>query len=148
MGAQFRPFHRRQAFGHTLVDSVNRLLALTGISAERRGTEVGSLSGGNQQKVLIARGIEQESSRMLLFDEPARGVDVGGRANIHELIRGAAAQGNAVLFSSTELDEILDLADIIVTMFAGRIVSIRSRAEATAASILTDMTHGSEVMSA
>ena len=128
--------------------NVNRLLALTGISAERRGTEVGSLSGGNQQKVLIARGIEQESSRMLLFDEPARGVDVGGRADIHELIRGAAAQGNAVLFSSTELDEILDLADIIVTMFAGRIVSIRSRAEATAASILTDMTHGSEVMSA
>lgn len=130
------------------VGAVSRLLALIGITPERKDGEVAALSGGNQQKVLIARGIGQEGSKLLLFDEPARGVDVGGRADIHELIRGAAALGNAVIFSSTELDEILDLADVIVTMFAGSIVSVRPRSEATATAILTDMTHGSEVMTA
>ena len=129
-------------------DTVSRLLALTGISPDRQGLEVGALSGGNQQKVMIARDIHQQGSKILLFDEPARGVDVGGRADIHNLIRGAAAEGNAVIFSSTELDEVLDLADVIVTMFAGRIVSVRKRSEVTAASVLTDMTHGSELTSA
>ena len=114
---------------------MSRLLALIGITPERKDGEVAALSGGNQQKVLIARGIGQEGSKLLLFDEPARGVDVGGRADIHELIRGAAALGNAVIFSSTELDEILDLADVIVTMFAGSIVSVRPRSEARSSPI-------------
>jgi ABC-type sugar transport system ATPase subunit len=110
--------------------------------------DVGVLSGGNQQKVLVARGIDQPRSKMLLFDEPARGVDVGGRADIHDLIRGAAEQGNVVIFHSTDLDEVFDLADVIVTMFGGRVVSVRSRAEATPAAVLTDMTHGEEGISA
>jgi len=109
---------------------------------------VGVLSGGNQQKVLVARGIDQPNSKVLLFDEPARGVDVGGRADIHELIRGAAEQGNVVIFHSTDLDEVFDLADVIVTMFAGRLVNVRTRAESTPAAVLTDMTHGEGEISA
>jgi len=127
--------------------NIRKLLDLTGIADERRSLAVGVLSGGNQQKVLIARGIDQQASRMLLFDEPSRGVDVGGRSDIHNLIRGAANEGNIVIFSSTELEEVLDLADLVITMFAGEIVSVRPRSEATASNVLTDMTHGVEVMS-
>ena len=127
---------------------VSKLLGLTGIARERRELDVGVLSGGNQQKVLVARGIDQTNSKVLLFDEPARGVDVGGRADIHDLIRGAAEQGNVVIFHSTDLDEVFDLADVIVTMFAGRLVSVRTRAEATPAGVLTDMTHGEGEVSA
>jgi ABC-type sugar transport system ATPase subunit len=127
---------------------VSKLLSLTGIARERRELDVGVLSGGNQQKVLVARGIDQPNSKVLLFDEPARGVDVGGRADIHELIRGAAEQGNVVIFHSTDLDEVFDLADVIVTMFAGRLVNVRTRAESTPAAVLTDMTHGEGEISA
>ena len=77
-----------------------------------------------------------------MFDEPTRGVDVGGRADIHNLIRHAASTGNCVIFASTELDEIMDLADTVVTMFAGRITRIARREDMTAADILAEMTHG------
>lgn len=119
-----------------------RLLELVGIERARGRAPVGELSGGNQQKVFIGRCLEQQAGELLLLDEPTRGVDVGGRAEIHHLVRGAAAAGDAVIFSSTELDEILDLADVVVTMFAGRIVSVLSRSRATAKSILADTTHG------
>ena len=81
-----------------------------------------------------------EGTALLALDEPTRGVDVGGRAEIHRLVREAASQGTAVIFSSTELDEVLDLADVVVTLFAGRIVSIVPRAEASASTILAHMT--------
>ena len=77
---------------------------------------------------------------MLALDEPTRGVDVGGRTEIHNLVREAARKGTAVIFSSTELDEILDLSDVVVTIFAGRIVSVVPRAQASASAILADMT--------
>jgi len=103
------------------------------------GSPVSSLSGGNQQKVLLGRALQMEGVVLLALDEPTRGVDVGGRADIHELVRDAARAGTAVIFSSTELDEVLDLADVVVTMFGGRIVSVIPRAEASAASVLADM---------
>jgi ABC-type sugar transport system ATPase subunit len=125
-----------------LVAATNRLLELIGIDRKRRRAAVGDLSGGNQQKVFIGRCLEQAKGEILLLDEPTRGVDVGGRAEIHHLIRGAAASGNAVIFSSTELDETLDLSDVIVTMFAGRVVSVSRRSGVTAAAVLADTTHG------
>lgn len=124
--------------------AVARLLSLTGIDTERRRHPVGSLSGGNQQKVMVARSLETEPCAVLLLDEPTRGVDVGGRAEIHELIRTAAAAGVAVIFSSTELDEVLELSDTVVTMFGGTIVDVHARSGVTAATVLTDMTHGRE----
>lgn len=118
------------------------LIGLTGIPASRRRLAVGSLSGGNQQKVLVARSLQTSPCSVLLLDEPTRGVDVAGRAEIHGLIRRAADQGVAVLFASTELDEVLDLSDTVVTMFGGEVVDVHQRAELTAARVLADMTHG------
>ena len=60
---------------------------------------------------------------VLLVDEPTRGVDVGGRAAIHRLLREAAEQGQVVIFASSELDELLELAETIVTMRSGRVIS-------------------------
>lgn len=121
-----------------------RLLELVGIDLARARSRasVAELSGGNQQKVFIGRCLEHQAGELLLLDEPTRGVDVGGRAEIHNLVRSAAAAGDAVIFSSTELDEVLDLADVVVTMFAGRIVSVSVRSEVSGTSILADTTHG------
>jgi ABC-type sugar transport system ATPase subunit len=90
--------------------------------------------------VLLGRALQLEGTALLALDEPTRGVDVGGRADIHNLVRDAARSGTAVIFSSTELDEVLDLADVVVTIFHGRIVSVVPRAQASASAILADMT--------
>jgi ABC-type sugar transport system ATPase subunit len=123
------------------VHRVARHLAeLVGVDTRRLRLPVQNLSGGNQQKVLIGRTLERESAEVLLLDEPTRGVDVGGRADIHRLMRHAAEAGNVVVFASTELDEILELGDVVVTMFDGSVVSVRSRADADAGNVLADMT--------
>jgi ABC-type sugar transport system ATPase subunit len=105
---------------------------------------VGELSGGNQQKVLIGRCLERAGSALLLLDDPTRGVDVGGRAEIHGLIRQAAEAGHAVLFVSTELDELFDLADVIVTILHGRIVASAVREDVSPRQVLAEMTHAVE----
>jgi len=102
---------------------------------------VGRLSGGNQQKVFLGRGLERKDMRVLLLDEPTRGVDVGGRAEIHNIIRKAAAAGTIVIFASSDLDEVLTLADDIVVMRGGRKVSHRKREATNHARLLADMTH-------
>lgn len=117
------------------------LARASGVHQDRLASAVGHLSGGNQQKVFLGRCLERQGTSLLLLDEPTRGVDVGGRADIHALIRHAASSGNAVMFASTELDEILDLSDTVITMFAGSVVSIARRADVTAASVVAEMTH-------
>jgi ribose transport system ATP-binding protein len=82
---------------------------------------VRNLSGGNQQKVVLAKWLEGNAS-VLLFDEPTRGVDVGARYEIYLLINGLAAQGKAILLISSELPEVLGMADRILVMRGGRIV--------------------------
>lgn len=79
---------------------------------------------------------------VLLVDEPTRGVDVGGRAAIHRLLRHAAEQGQVVLFASSELDELLELAETIVTMRSGRVISSYSEG-ASREDLLSDLTHRS-----
>jgi len=91
---------------------------------------VTSLSGGNQQKVVLARYL-LISPRLLLLDEPTCGVDIGARAEIYEIIRRLAARGMAVLFASSELQEILTLATRIVVMASGRITAELAAAEAS-----------------
>jgi ABC-type sugar transport system ATPase subunit len=128
-----RPHHAREV--------VRRLATLVGIDERRLHSQAGQLSGGNQQKVFIGRCLERGTTNMLLLDDPTRGVDVAGRAEIHRLVRHAAAGGALVVFASTELDEILELSDLIVTIFRGNVVSRVPRERARPASVLADMTH-------
>ncbi len=85
-------------------------------------TRVINLSGGNQQKVVFAKELLTEP-RLLLLDEPTRGVDVGAKAEIYRQLRGLADKGLGVLVASSELPELLGLCDRIVVMHAGRTVA-------------------------
>ena len=96
--------------------------------------EMADLSGGNQQKVIVAREFSR-STRLLVAAQPTRGLDVGSIEYIHAQIVAKRDQGNAVLIVSTELDEVLALADRIAVMYHGRIVDILSPERATPASL-------------
>jgi ribose transport system ATP-binding protein len=93
-------------------------------------TPVGLLSGGNQQKVVIGRWLLR-APKILILDEPTRGVDIGARADIHRLIRDLAAGGIAVLVVSSEPDELPDLCDRVLIMAEGRIVRELTGADIT-----------------
>ena len=94
-----------------------------------------NLSGGNQQKVLIARWL-LTNPKILILDEPTRGIDVGAKAEIHRLISQLAGQGVAVLMISSEMPEVLGMSDRIVVMHEGRVTGIVPRAEATQVKIM------------
>jgi ABC-type sugar transport system ATPase subunit len=99
----------------------------------------GTLSGGNQQKVVLGRWIATQP-KVLLLDEPTRGVDVGARAEIHAIVRRLAAEGAAVLFASSELDEVLALSDRIVCLREGEITGVIDAGDATEESLMRLMT--------
>ena len=96
---------------------------------------VGDLSGGNQQKVALARWLATKPS-VLILDEPTQGIDVGAKAEIHKLMVTLAERGLAIIMISSELPEILGMSDRIAVMRGGTIVATLNRAEATQAKIL------------
>jgi erythritol transport system ATP-binding protein len=100
------------------------------IKSPGMGQDIGSLSGGNQQKVVIARCLLTRP-RILLLDEPTRGVDVGAKREIHSIIRRLAASGMGVILVSSELEEVRALAHRIVVMSRGTITAEFDAAEAT-----------------
>jgi rhamnose transport system ATP-binding protein len=95
-----------------------------------------SLSGGNQQKVALARWLSTKP-KVLILDEPTQGIDVGSKAEIHALMQELAEQGTAIIMISSELTEILGMADRIVVMRGGTVGGTLSRADATAPAIMT-----------
>lgn len=97
---------------------------------------VGSLSGGNQQRAIFGRAFAAQP-RLLLLDEPTRGVDVGAKAEIYELIDRAAESGMAVVAASSELEELLWICHRIAVMHRGRVAAVLDRAEATKENIMT-----------
>ncbi len=117
------------------------LAELVGISDRRLSEPAAALSGGNQQKLFVARCLRRDDVHALLLDEPTRGVDIGGRAAIHRLLRAAADDGLIVVFASTELEELLELGDVIITMRETRMVA-RYDGGADGAVLMRDMTHG------
>ena len=98
-------------------------------------TPIGSLSGGNQQKVLLCRWLMLESN-LLILDEPTRGIDVGAKLEIYNIITDLAKKGYAILMISSEMPEILGMADRIVVMCNGRKTGELNRGEATQERIL------------
>ncbi|MFE6066405.1 sugar ABC transporter ATP-binding protein [Streptomyces sp. NPDC056525] len=97
--------------------------------------EVRTLSGGNQQKVVLARWLARKP-KVLILDEPTRGIDVGAKAEIYQIVAGLAAEGVAVLVISSELPELLGLADRVVVMQGGRITGALDHADATEEAVL------------
>ncbi len=105
------------------------------VKAPSTAMRVDSLSGGNQQKVVIGRWLSTKPA-VLILDEPTQGVDVGAKSEIYRIIGELAAEGLAILMISSELPEILGMSDRIAVMRAGRIEGVLTRAEATQQRIL------------
>jgi ribose transport system ATP-binding protein len=127
------------ARGGVIRRSAVRRLASERVAAfDIKGTEgsrITQLSGGNQQKVILARWLVREP-RLLLLDEPTRGVDVGAKAEIYARLESAAHAGTAIVMSSSDLPELLRCCDRIVVMLRGRIAGTLSAAEATEESVM------------
>ncbi|HHH9558890.1 TPA: sugar ABC transporter ATP-binding protein [Pseudomonas aeruginosa] len=115
-------------------------IARLNIRAINDNAQVVELSGGNQQKVVIGKGLVQ-APRLVIFDEPTRGVDVGAIAEIHQLIHQLADAGLAVVVISSYLPEIMNLSDRILVFRQGRVVEEFSPAEATEAKIMYAAVH-------
>jgi rhamnose transport system ATP-binding protein len=101
---------------------------------------VNKLSGGNQQKIVLGKWLAT-NPRLLILDEPTRGIDVGAKAEIHRLMVDLARQGLAILMISSELPEVLGMSDRVLVMNSGRIVARFDRGEASADQIGKAMTH-------
>ena len=104
---------------------------------------VESLSGGNQQKTVLAKWLATDPD-ILIVDEPTRGIDVGTKAEVHKLINAAAGEGKAVLMISSELPEVLGMADRIIVMREGHKVAELSRKDATQEKVIAAATTGSK----
>ncbi len=123
----------------------NALAAIERFGIRTRGPEqaVRQLSGGNQQKVVLAKWLAAEP-RVIIMDEPTRGIDVGAKSEIHALMGRLAQQGLAILMISSELPEVLGMSDRVLVMNGGRIVAEFPRAEATPEAVGAAMTRGTD----
>ena len=93
--------------------------------------DVGTLSGGNQQKVVIAKWLATQP-KVIILDEPTKGIDIGSKAAVHAFMSELAAQGLSVIMVSSEIPEIIGMADRVIVMREGRIAGRFERAELTA----------------
>lgn len=114
-------------YGRRLVARADALVARLRITGDAR-TPTRALSGGNQQKVVLAKWLDAEP-RVVVLDDPTRGVDVGARAEVHGLVTGLAAEGTSVLVASTDLTELVDLCDRVLVLRRGEVVTELGAAE-------------------
>ena len=128
-------------FGVWLLGKRRRELALTRTYCERLELKaadfdqsVAELSGGNQQKVVLAKWLATQP-KVIIIDEPTKGIDIGSKAAVHQFIGELVVQGLAVIMVSSELPEVMGLSDRIIVMYQGRIRREFSRAEATTESV-------------
>jgi ABC-type sugar transport system ATPase subunit len=118
-----------------------RAVRSLGIKAASTDVPVATLSGGNQQKVVLGRWLARKP-RLLILDEPTKGIDVGAKAEISELIVRLAAEGTAILLISSEMPEVLALSDRVLVMRSGRIAGELSRGELSAEAVMHLATSG------
>lgn len=124
------PFSRRGRIDHRAVrEHAARLVEEFDVRTPSVDVAVSTLSGGNQQKVIVAREFFH-ARRLLVLSQPTRGLDVGSIQYIHRQVVAKRDEGAAVLLNSSELDEVLALADRIAVIYRGRIVGVVDRAEA------------------
>jgi ribose transport system ATP-binding protein len=128
---KWMPFINLKSGNSRAKSIVNRLQVKTGSVH----TPVSNLSGGNQQKVVIGKWLTQ-AMRVIILDEPSRGVDVGARGEIHSIVRSLAADGAGVIVISSEMEELPGLCDRVLVMVEGRIVGVLVGAEITKEALL------------
>jgi len=116
-------------------EEVRREIKDLSIKVANPALPVSSLSGGNQQKVVIGKAL-LTSPKVLLMDEPSRGIDIGAKADVFRIMRSLAAQGIGIVFVTSDLDEVLALSDRIAVMSQGRLTALLDRADATEAKIV------------
>jgi rhamnose transport system ATP-binding protein len=116
-------------------ETANAFKARLNIRTPDIETPVGVLSGGNQQKTMLAKWLGMKPD-LLIFDEPTRGIDVGAKAEVHDLIRAFAGAGGAVLLISSDLPEVMAMGDRILVMREGRQMAVVDRAKATEQGIM------------
>ena len=141
------PSLRRLAFWRVFVNErreselVEHYRQALGIKMADAQVAIGTLSGGNQQKVLLARCMAL-NPKVLIVDEPTRGIDVGAKAEVHQLLCEMAARGTAVIVISSELPELMALCDRIVVFREGRVTGAVSAADANEAALMDLMAVG------
>ena len=120
---------------------VDRFIKRLGIKTSGPEQKIRELSGGNQQKVLLARWLCM-SPKFLILDEPTRGIDIGGKADIQTLIRELADAGLGVLMISSELEEVIEGSDRVFVLRDGRSVAELPRAALSEMAVMTAMAQG------
>jgi ribose transport system ATP-binding protein/rhamnose transport system ATP-binding protein len=121
--------------------TATRLAAAAGVDRARLRSQADELSGGNQQKLAFGRSLGGDEPGVLLMNEPTRGVDVGARAEIYRLIRQFCDRGDCLVMASSDIEEVLGMADVIVSMYRGRQIATYRRGAADMQRVLADITH-------
>lgn len=132
----FLSYAKEEELAKTMIGSLR-------IKSSGSGQEVGSLSGGNQQKVVIGKWLATKP-QVLILDEPTRGVDIGAKKEIYDLMNRLASEGVAILMISSELPEVLGMSDRILVMREGRLTGHFNREEATQEKIMKCATGGDQ----
>jgi erythritol transport system ATP-binding protein len=121
--------------------AIGEMIRDLSIKAPNPDFEVTSMSGGNQQKVVIGKAL-MTNPKVLLMDEPSRGIDVGAKADVFRTMRRLAGKGLAILFSTSDLEEVMALSDRIAVLSNGKLVAVFDRHEATEEAIIAASAKG------
>ena len=124
-----------------LRDIATTLARMVGVDDSRLEAQAGELSGGNQQKLAFGRSMGRKQPGVFLMNEPTRGIDVGSRLDIYKIMRKLCDDGNLVVMTSSDLEEVLGISDVIITMYRGAQVNCYTRGQVTMHNVLTDITH-------
>ena len=119
----------------SMANRVKRFFEELHVKAPSLETRVGNLSGGNQQKVVIARTLNTEP-KLLILDEPTKGIDVGSKNEIYQLINDLCAKGVAIIMISSELPELMAMSDRFIVMAEGKVVGELGKLDATTQKVM------------